>query len=194
MRPDLAYKVSREAFEERYAAAEDPWAFETSSYEQHRYATVLRTLARANYGTVYEPGCSIGVLTAKLALIAERVIATDISLSAVNRAKARCAGLSNVEVACEDTANYVPPDSLDLVILSEIGYYFEAPELCRISTLLAARLQSQGEFVAVHWLGHSEDHVQHGDEVQDTLKSVLPLRWHKGERHRSFRIDCWVKA
>jgi protein-L-isoaspartate O-methyltransferase len=191
--PELAKKVSAEAFEARYSGVTDPWAFETSPYEQHRYTTILRALSRSKYKIAYEPGCSVGSLTAKLALVAERVIATDIAQSAVNQAEARCAKLSNVEVFCADVATYIPPLPPDLIVFSEIGYYFDFLELRRVAASLAARLQRQGEFVAVHWLGRSEDHVQHGDDVHDFLRSVLPLRWIKGDRHENFRIDCWVR-
>jgi SAM-dependent methyltransferase len=194
MNPALARKVSGEAFEARYAASADPWAFATSPYEKHRYQSVLRALSRSNYEVVYEPGCSIGVLTAKLAAVAARVIATDIAPLAVQRAKARCASLSNVEIFCENAATYAPTVPLDLVVFSEIGYYFESRELIRIGSTLAHRLSPGGEFVAVHWLGHSADHVLHGDEVQETLKSSLPLAWVRGERHDRFRIDRWVKS
>lgn len=194
MTPELAHKVSREAFEDRYVAVKDPWAFETSPYEQHRYATLVRALSRPTYGVVFEPGCSVGVLTEKLALIAERVIATDIAPSAVDRAKTRCARLSNVEVFRADLATYVPPVALDLVVFSEVGYYFETAALGLIVRALASQLRDQGEFMAVHWLGHSDDHIQHGNDVHETLRAVLPLRWIKGESHEKFRIDCWVKA
>lgn len=194
MTPELSYKVSRAAFEERYAGVDDPWEFATAPYEQHRYSTLLRALTRARYGTVFEPGCSVGVLTERLALVAERVIATDIAPSAVARTKARCARLPNVEVLCEDVAAYVPSIGLDLVVFSEIGYYFESAELARVGRGLAARLDVRGEFIAAHWLGHSNDHVQHGNDVHETLRCVLPLLWVKGEIHERFRIDCWVKA
>ena len=192
MNPELLHKVSREAFEERYSTASDPWSFETSAYEQNRYTCLLQALGRSSYGVIYEPGCSVGALTARLAMRAERVIATDISPSAVKRATARCAQFSNVEIACEDIAKYTSVGSLDLVVFSEIGYYFEPTELSRISSVLARDLRAKGEFIAVHWLGHSEDHVLSGDDVHATLKGTVPLRWVKGKRHEHFRIDCWV--
>jgi SAM-dependent methyltransferase len=79
--PVLAQKVSPEAFEARYLKASDPWQFHTSAYEQSRYDTTLRALSRERYGTAYEPGCSVGAFTVKLARIAEEVIATDVSPS-----------------------------------------------------------------------------------------------------------------
>jgi SAM-dependent methyltransferase len=194
MNADLARKVSKDDFEARYSQKNDPWEFATSAYELGRYQTTLSALSRTRYGTVYEPGCSIGVLTCALARMAARVIAIDFAPSAVLRARARCSGSPNVEVHCASVATYVPEPPLDLIVFSELGYYFDAPELTRIGRVLSGNLSPRGEFLAVHWLGHSPDHVAHGNQVHETLRRNLPLDWIKGERYPLFRIDCWRKS
>lgn len=187
-------RPSRESFEAQYASTDDPWKFETSPYEQSRYECILRSLSRKHYAAVYEPGCSIGVLTAKLAAIADQVIATDIAPRAVLHARVRCKDLSNVALSCDDVTTFTPQVAPDLLIFSEIGYYFDAGELTRAASRLAELLLPPGEFVAAHWLGSSADHMLHGDEVHDILKACLPLKWVKGERYARFRIDCWAKS
>lgn len=194
MKEDLAQRVSAAAFEERYTRCSDPWGFATSQYENDRYRMTLRSLSKSHYRVIFEAGCSVGVLTAALAGRGERVIAVDVSPSAVERAQARCHSMANVSILCENVATYLPPASLDLVVFSEIGYYFEQNELSRITDALASRLGPSGEFVAVHWLGESEDHVLHGDTVHKTLLESLPLAWHLGERYENYRIDSWVKS
>jgi SAM-dependent methyltransferase len=193
MTGDVTLKVSRQAFEARYASLGDPWNFETSSYERNRYKTLLRTLSKAHYDVVYEPGCSVGVLTADLAALANRVIATDVAPSAVARARERCRAFDHVDIHCDDVATFAPNIALDLIVFSEIGYYFERHNLERIARTLASNLQSGGEFVAAHWLGDSSDHVLHGDEVHEILTSSLPLRWTQGQHHEGFRIDTWMR-
>jgi SAM-dependent methyltransferase len=194
MNADLARKVSQDVFEARYRQNNDPWEFATSAYELGRYQTTLSALSRESYGTVYEPGCSVGVFTAALARIAASVIAIDFAPSAVLNARERCAALSNVEVHCASVATYVPEAPLDLIVFSELGYYFDPPELARMGGVLSQKLNAGGEFVAVHWLGHSPDHVTHGNQVHETLRRSLPLVWSKGERYPLFRIDCWRKS
>jgi protein-L-isoaspartate O-methyltransferase len=184
---------SQAAFEARYRADPDPWDFVSSTYERARYAATLGALGRRCYGTAFEPGCSVGELTAALAPLCIRVLATDIAPSAVATARRRCAGLGNVEIECADISKDIPDTSLDLVVFSEIGYYFVADELARIAANIAARLVDGGEWVAVHWLGHSDDHEIHADTVHETLSAVLPLRWVRGARHEGFRIDSWVR-
>lgn len=194
MKSERARRPSRESFEAQYALTADPWDFEKSSYEQSRYECILRALSRSHYATAYEPGCSIGVLTAKLAAIADEVIATDVAPTAVSRAQVRCKDLPNVILSCGDVTTFSPRPPLDLVVFSEIGYYFDTAELTRTAARLAELLQPGGELLAAHWLGSSDDHVLHGDEVHETLKASLPLNWIKGERYARFRIDCWVKS
>lgn len=194
MTPKLTSRLSRAAFEARYVASPDPWNFATSSYERDRYDCILRAVMKPRYGNIYEPGCSVGVLTGRLAHIAARVIAIDLAPSAVKVARERCAELANVEIRCESVASFIPSPPPDLIVFSEIGYYFDVETIAHLSSRLAAVLSDGGEFIAAHWLGHSEDHVLHGDAVHESLRSSLPLRWVKGEIHNRFRIDSWVKS
>ncbi len=181
----------RETFEAKYRRDPDPWDFKLSRYERRRYAATLAALARARYGHAFEPGCSIGEFTAMLAPQCDRVLAMDISLTAARRAVVRCAEFPGVEIKCADIRHEVPPGPFDLVVFSEIGYYFDSATLRRMARQLAATISTGGEFIAVHWLGHSTDHALHGDDVHEILRLQLPLDWVGGTRHEGFRIDRW---
>ena len=88
--------TSREFFDEKYARDPDPWGFTSSPYELTRYATLLRALEGRRFRHAFEPGCSIGVLTDRLATLCTRVDALDISPRAIELARARCALHDNV--------------------------------------------------------------------------------------------------
>jgi protein-L-isoaspartate O-methyltransferase len=191
MTPQLP-QVAASSFEGLYRENPDPWNFAGSDYERSRYATTLAALSRDSYGTTFEPGCSVGELTVHLAARCSRVLAIDIAPSAVARAQRRCRDCTNVDIVCGDVAAGVPVGPFDLIVFSEIGYYFELDALRHIAAALAGRMQPQGEFIAVHWLGHSRDHVLHGDAVHELLKQCLPLQWQKGACYGGFRIDTWV--
>jgi trans-aconitate methyltransferase len=183
------------AFEARYAASEDPWNFGASNYERRRYALTLRALGRPRYERAYEPGCSIGEFTVLLAERCDELLASDFAPSAVARARRRCADHPQVQVRCADVAHESPEGRFDLIVFSELGYYFERPELMRIAQNLAGHLVGGGELIAVHWLGASADHRLHGDVVHEALRACLPLQWICGERHEeSFRIDRWRRV
>jgi SAM-dependent methyltransferase len=188
--------VSEAAFEAKYRHSPDPWQFAASLYEQRRYCALLRSLTHARYSRAFEPGCSVGVLTAALAERCDFLLACDIAPTAVHLARQRCAGFSNVRIDQADLAKFVPPGSFDLIVFGELGYYFSAAVLAKIVRALAKRIRPGGEFVAVHWRGRSEDHVLHGDTVHAILKATLEKRdtWLKGERHPEFRLDLWQRG
>jgi hypothetical protein len=186
-------ECSESAFDARYRRSADPWDFATSAYERERYRTTIASLTRPSYRRAFEPACSIGELTARLAPLCAEVIATDISGAAVSRARQRCGALANVRVGHANIADGSPPGPFDLIVFSEVGYYFDRSTLVGIAADLEGKLVVGGEFVAVHWLGQSPDHVLHGDTVHELLAGCLSLEWLKGGRHEGFRIDTWTR-
>ena len=185
--------TSPEFFEERYRNERDPWNFEHSEYEQDRFERIAQALAQRRYRHALEPGCSIGTLTVRLATLCDRITAFDLSPTAVTQARERCAGYPHVElrVAALDVAT--PVEAHDLIILSELGYYFSPEAWEALATDLASRMQQGTVLLASHWLGHSEEHVQHGDEVHRTLRAVPHLRLEHEERRPGFRLDRFVR-
>ena len=184
-------RQSRAFFEASYLASDDPWHFASSAYELERYQATLASLSRATYRCGFEPGCSVGVLTAALAERVERLIACDISSTAVAYARERCRPFRHVEIFQCDLAARIPEGTFDLIVFSELGYYFPANRLREIVCRMANSLTVGGEFIAVHWLGQSPDHVLHGDEVHEVLAQALPCEYLGGSRHTGFRIDSW---
>ncbi len=189
--PDM---VRSDVFESLYRAAPDPWNFAHSDYEQGRYQQILEALLRPRYERAFEPGCSVGELTVQLARRCGMVIATEIIESAVRSARLRCRHQLNVSISQRNLAEGVSAGPFDLVILSEVGYYFSRPKLGQIAREIAAQLTPGGELLAAHWLGSSPDHLLHGDEVHRILAQQLPLRWVKGGRMPGFRLDTWVAS
>jgi SAM-dependent methyltransferase len=189
--------VSAEAFENRYRDNPDPWNYQASPYERGKYQATLESLSRPRFANAFEPACSVGELTAMLATRCGRLLATDVSQTAVLRARRRCAGLHNVHFECRDLRHDLEvysQDPFDLIVFSEVGYYFDVELLSVVAERMADSLGPQGELIAVHWRGHSADHVLHGDEVHRCLRDTLPLQHRLGEHHPGFRLDSWVKT
>jgi protein-L-isoaspartate O-methyltransferase len=189
--------VSPEAFENRYRENPDPWNYQASPYERGKYQVTLNSLSRRRFANAFEPACSVGELTAMLAPRCGRLLATDVSQTAVHRARQRCAGLHNVRVECRDLRADLADTQergFDLIVFSEVGYYFDVEALSVLVRRLADSLNAQGEFIAVHWRGHSADHVLHGDEVHRALLNTLPLQHRLGDHHPGFRLDSWLKT
>lgn len=186
--------TSADFFDNKYRLQEDPWDFASSSYEHARYDAIVQSLSHRRYRFAFEPGCSIGMLTARLALICGHVHAVDISAIAVQHARKRCKAITNVEIHCGALPAAIPPGPLDLVVLSEIGYYLEQDALTALGKTLIGAMSERGVLLAAHWLGYSEDHVSSGDGVHEILTNLPRIALEHSERHAGFRLDRWVKA
>ena len=66
-----------------------------------------------------------------------------------------------------------PTGTFDLVVFSELGYYWDPAGLADLVDRLTTLVEPGGDLLAVHWLGRSPDHVLHGDEVQTILTERL---------------------
>ncbi|AFL86897.1 Nodulation protein S (NodS) [Terriglobus roseus DSM 18391] len=188
---------SPEFFEAKYRGGADPWNFAADAYEQARYRTILQALSPARYHHAWEPGCSVAVLTQQLAAICDRVDACDFSTTAVQQAQERCAGLPGVHVHCASLTDEAPIADFDLIVLSEIGYYFTADEWQRQVSRIVGAMQPNATLLAAHWLGHSQDHIQGGDAVHEALLAQPGLQHEHAERHEQtnsgFRLDRFRK-
>jgi SAM-dependent methyltransferase len=186
--------VSKEFFEEKYRASRDPWNFSSSSYELNRYDEIMRLLGDRTFNHGFEPGCSIGVLTESLAGRCRHLFAMDISPTAVAMARQRCERYPNVTVIEGALPDDLPRGTFDLIVFSEIGYYFECGVLAEVRDLLIERLTKQGVLIGVHWLGVSSDHLLTGDEVHDVLRSSNSLRMTAFRRYDGFLLESWERA
>jgi cyclopropane fatty-acyl-phospholipid synthase-like methyltransferase len=190
---DINFASSATFFEAKYQKKTDPWDFSSSAYELQRYDAIIRAIADRRYGRAFEPGCSIGVLTERLAAHCDEVYAIDFSPSASARAQVRCAHLPQVEVHCASLPEGTRAKDFDLLVLSEIGYYFAPRDWRRISTALIDSIPRGATVLAAHWLGHSKDHHISGDEVHEILLSHPKVRVDHRERGPNMRLDRLVR-
>ena len=183
---------SAAAFEEKYVAQSDPFHFASSPYEREKYRATLAALPRPRFRRAFEPGCSIGELSFELAGRCDELVATDVSPTAIRRARQRCAELAHLDFRCEDLRSHrAPRGSYDLIVFSEIGYYLSAAELELQTHKLTDLLAPGGTFLAVHWLGHSADHQLHGDEVHEILAGETAFEALADDRRPGYRMGTW---
>ena len=184
-------------FDDVYRANTDPWQFASSPYEREKYAATLAALPRAHYARAFEIGCSIGVLTAELALRCGYLLSVDVSEAALAQARQRCAGLPQVEIKKMQVPAAFPAGGFDLILVSEVGYYWSPPDLARAADQMLAALPSGGQLLLVHWTPVVPDYPQTGDEVHAFFLQKAepggPLRHLSGERYEKYRLDLLEK-
>jgi cyclopropane fatty-acyl-phospholipid synthase-like methyltransferase len=190
---DIHFASSAAFFEAKYKEKPDPWDFSSNAYELRRYDAIIRAIGHRRYARAFEPGCSIGVLTERLATHCDEVYAMDFSRSASAQAQARCARLPQVGVRCAALPEGTPARDFDLLVLSEIGYYFTPQDWQRVSAALINSLTQGATVLAAHWLGHSQDHRISEDDVHEILLTHTKLRIEHTERHPNMRLDRLVR-
>jgi hypothetical protein len=164
-------------FEAKYQQNDDPWNYRDSWYEQRKYAVTLACLPRERYRLIWEPACSIGVLTGLLARRADRVLASDGSRTAITAARATQLPADAGRVDWSVQALPAPPaaaaGSADLVMLSEILYYLGEDD--RVATVDAAGelLAPGGDLVVVHWRALPDDAHLSGDAANAWVRDRL---------------------
>ncbi len=181
-------------FRDCYAASADPWGLAERWYEARKYALSLALLPAERYGAAFEPGCSIGVLTGQLAPRCDRLLACDAIPDAVASARARTAGLPGVRVETRVIPGEWPPDPFDLIIFSELLYYFGDADLNRVLRLGTGALRPGGHLLAVHWRHPAPDHPRTGDEVHEILAAHDGLARLAHYRDPDFTAEVYTHA
>jgi SAM-dependent methyltransferase len=173
-------------FDRIYAASSDPWGFTTRWYEARKYAISLALLPREHYGDAFEPGCSVGVLTERLAARCDRLLACDVADAAVRSATTR---IQRRAIPAE-----WPPGQFDLIVFSELLYYFAGDDLSRVLDLGVAALRPGGSLLAVHWRHPVTDYPRSGDDVHERLASHSGLARLVDHREPDFLAEVYIRA
>lgn len=182
-------------FDAVYAADEDPWRFESSAYEHAKYDATLAALDGRHFHRALEIGCSIGVLTQRLAGRCDALLAVDVNDTALAKARARCAHLPHVRLERRELPRAWPPGRFDLVVCSEVAYYWGDADLEHALELMFAALEPGGMLLLVHWTHPVHDYPQTGDEVHDRAAAHAVQAGARACAHRrtgDYRLDAWL--
>jgi hypothetical protein len=179
-------------FEDMYKDDPDPWGFATRWYERRKYAITLASLPREHYRRVFEPACSIGVLTEGLALRCDELIASDSAQAAVDDARTRLSAHPHVTVEVQEVPREWPEGLFDLIVLSEFAFFLDDADLALLVTKTVASLDHDGQVIAVHYLPAGKI-VQTADEVHAALRAHPGLVGTVTHREPEFVLDVFVR-
>lgn len=191
--PGGAARLGRDYFDDLYQRNPDPWAFATSAYEHAKYEHSLAVLGDRRFSAALEVGCSIGVFTAMLGPRCERLCAVDVSAVAVEAARERCAEIASVSVARRSLPEQTPHGPFDLVVCSEVLYYFAEPLLGEVLEALSARLAPEGLLLAVHWTRPTRTYPLGGERAHELVRGHGRLRSLHGESRPDYRLDLLAR-
>ncbi len=181
-------------FERIYRDAADPWSYETSRYEADKYRATLDALPHRPIRRALEMGCSIGVFTEMLAERCEELVAADFSPRAVERARERLAGRASVTIEQRDLRESLPDGPFDLVVCSEVLYYWSRQDVERALDEVEARLAWPGAIVAANWRGNDDEAPLDAAAVEAILDRRAGLERTHGEAAEGYRLSRWERS
>ena len=187
--PEPKTGPSDAAFDAMFEGSEDPWGFETSWYERRKRAVTMAALPRHQLGRVLEVGCSTGVLAAELAERATSLLGTDLSAEAVRRARTRLEGRTSVEVEQLRAPQQWPAGTFDLVVLSEVGYFWQPEELEEALARTVQSLADDGLLLLCHWRHPVQGWPLDGDDVHAAAVALPGLQVVVSHVEEDFRVD-----
>jgi predicted TPR repeat methyltransferase len=187
----LNERLGRDYFEGLYTESGDPWDFETSEYEQKKYARTLAVLGGRTFRRALEAGASIGVFTEMLADRCDELLAVDVSERAVAEARRRLSGRGHVRVERRTLPEEMPDGPFDLIVASEVLYYFPREEMLALLQGFERELARGGTLLAVHWRRETKTYPLQGDEVHELLAQNTRLRNTETIVEPDYRLDLF---
>jgi SAM-dependent methyltransferase len=181
----------RAYFDGLYASNSDPWRLATRWYEERKREITAASLLRPRYASGLEIGCSVGELTAVLAQRCDQLLAVDLSAAAVESATARTAAFPGVRIAVADATVDFPEGLFDLVVLSEVAYYWDATTLRALLAELKRHLDADATVVACHWRHPVQDYPLGGDAAHDIIRAELGMHSLVVHREDDFLLEAF---
>ncbi len=185
--------MRQQHFDDLYAASEDPWQVRERWYEQRKRAIVLACLGKARYRSAFEPGCGNGEMTAYLAPRCERLLACDGAAGAVAAARKRV-GDNAPGTRIEQRSlpsDWPAAERFDLIVISELGYYFDDAALASMLAMARANLGDDGELVLCHWLHDFDDRLTSTAALHARVAALPGLVRSLHHQDRDFLLDAW---
>ncbi len=118
----------------------------------------------------------------------------DVVDRALEKARRRCAVFPQVTI-CKAR---IPADPVagpfDLILLSEVAYYWDSADLATAGDYLCAATMVGGHLLLVHWTGET-DYPKSADEAVAELQAAAGARFKvlRRERRPQYRLDLWLR-
>jgi peptidoglycan/xylan/chitin deacetylase (PgdA/CDA1 family) len=140
----------RSGFWEANFQTPDPWSY-TSDDEKLKYERTLSLLPDAPIPQALELACAEGHFTRMLGPRVGRLLATDISETAVRRAAERCDGVGDIAFRQLDLIEHELPSGQDLIVCAEVLYYMkDAAQLSAVAARICDALKPGGVLLMAH--------------------------------------------
>ncbi|MEO8856533.1 MAG: SAM-dependent methyltransferase, partial [Burkholderiaceae bacterium] len=108
-------------------------------------------------------------------------------------ARRRLQGLAHVDVQQAWLPQQWPERKFDLVVFSELGFYFDAPQLDTLIGCIRSSLREGATVLACHWRHPVVDCELDGDAVHRRLQAGLDMPRLCAVQEEDFRLTVWCQ-
>lgn len=183
-------------FEKLYLQSSDPWRVGVDWYERRKRNLLLACLPREQYQHALEAGCGNGHLSVELLQRCTRLTAVDFSARAIALCSARIRAEQRdlIQLETVDLPVQWPPipeGGFDLIVVSEIAYYFDAEALSLFYRQCLNSLREEGHLLWCHWRHAMPDRLQPTDALHAYLDDVPQLRSLVRHVEGDFLMNIW---
>jgi SAM-dependent methyltransferase len=197
------YAVNPEShFETLFANDAVPWNYE-NIYEKTKYQQTLAVLPDVPIESALELACAAGDFTYLLAPRVQKLLAADISLTALEKTRKLCQKYSHVAYDKLDYSHEEIPGKFDLIVCSEALFYLSGqPQLQQVSQKFIKALKTGGYLLMCHsncieddWENPGFDwgHAFGGKVIGETFGKSPQLQYIKEVQTPLYRIQLWQK-
>lgn len=118
-------RLVRKKYEGFFRKDPDHGHYDTLEFEKRRFGLMHDFLRDRRYGRALEVGCAQGHFTGKLSTLCERVVAMDVSDTAIEHARRNLGGRKGVSLVRANIRDWRPEGDggFDLIVLSEVLYH-----------------------------------------------------------------------
>lgn len=188
----IAASTDRHYFQKLYETSVDPFHNWRNDYEDSKRAQALKLLQKPFYRTAFEPGCGNGALSRDLSTRSGQLTSVDWSADALRAASLHCAGIPNIDFYEMDFPAILPHKTFDLMMVSELLYYFSDMRLKKFFASIPEIVKPGGEVMLIHWRGASDDYPSVGDAVHDEFHKLQTVRHLQVFEHPQYLISSGI--
>ena len=122
------------------------------------------------------------------------MLSCDLAAAAVKATAARTPDLGQVRVEQRDIPRQWPSGRFNLIVLSEVLYYFGDHDLAQVLDHAVASLEPDGTLLAVHWRRPVAEYPRTGDDVHRVLAARTGLARLASHVEPDFLAEVYIRG
>jgi len=135
----------------------NPYRVEDRPQDIEKFNHAFNIINQRRYGSILEIGCGDGYFLERYFPLSDRILATDISKLALKMAKERLKGQKNIEFRQFDLIKDDIDKRFDLVVCSEVLYYFTLDQLKAAVPKILKWIKKDGSLLSIHIRSLNDD-------------------------------------